>query len=195
MSMSWRSVLGWTLLAAAILSGWSAWRQHDRARDAVADDDGVDYVLRDFEMTALDKDTGKVSLILRAPEMHRDRADQISHITTPLFLIPDNDGLEWTLRARTGWLSPKGEELRLREDVMGDSPTSGGVPPTTFRTRSLDVFPRQNQARTAEAVTMTRPGIMQRGVGFEADLKARQYKLLSQVKTRYEPNAAKNAGR
>ncbi|RXE20583.1 LPS export ABC transporter periplasmic protein LptC, partial [Xanthomonas perforans] len=28
-------------------------------------------------------------------------------------------------------------------------------------------------------------------VGFEADLKSRQYKLLSQVKTRYEPNAAR----
>ncbi|MCF5945481.1 LPS export ABC transporter periplasmic protein LptC, partial [Xanthomonas perforans] len=26
---------------------------------------------------------------------------------------------------------------------------------------------------------------------FEADLKSRQYKLLSQVKTRYEPNAAR----
>lgn len=189
--MSWRSVLGWVLLAAAILSGWSAWRQRERAPDAGVDDNGADYVLHDFEMSALDKDTGKVSLVLRAPEMHRDRADEISHITTPLFLIPDDNDQEWTLRARTGWLSPTGEELRLREDVMGDSPTTGDVPPTTFRTQSLDVFPKQNRARTAAPVTMTRPGIMQSGVGFETDLKTRQYQLLSQVKTRYEPNAAK----
>lgn len=189
--MSWRSVLGWVLLAAAILSGWSAWRQRERVADAGSDDNGVDYVLRDFEMTALDKDTGKASVILRAPEMHRDRADQVSHITTPLFLLPDNAGQDWTLRAKTGWLSPKGDELRLREDVMGDSPTTGEVPPTTFRTVSLDVFPKQDLARTSAAVTMTRPGIMQRGVGFEANLKTRQYKLLSQVKTRYEPKAAK----
>ncbi|MCF5919812.1 LPS export ABC transporter periplasmic protein LptC, partial [Xanthomonas perforans] len=33
--------------------------------------------------------------------------------------------------------------------------------------------------------------IMQSGVGFEAGLKSRRYKLLSQVKTRYEPNAAR----
>ncbi|WP_434027526.1 LPS export ABC transporter periplasmic protein LptC [[Pseudomonas] boreopolis] len=189
--MSWRGVLGWVLLAAAILSGWSAWRQRDRALAGDADDNGADYVLRDFEMTALDKDTGKVALVLRAPEMHRDRADEISHITTPLFLIPDNNDQEWTLRAKTGWLSPSGDELRLREDVMGDSPTTGNVPPTTLRTESLDVFPKRNLAKTAEPVTMTRPGIIQRGVGFEADLKTRQYQLLSQVKTRYEPNAAK----
>lgn len=189
--MSWRSGFGWVLLAAAILTGWSAWRQRERAPDAGTDDNGADYVLHDFEMTALDKDTGKVSLVLRAPEMHRDRADEISHITTPLFLIPDNDGQEWTLRARTGQLSPKGDELRLRENVMGDSPTTGNVPPTTFRTQSLDVFPKQNLARTAAPVSMTRPGIMQSGVGFEANLKTRQYKLLSQVKTRYEPHAAK----
>ncbi|REN02585.1 LPS export ABC transporter periplasmic protein LptC, partial [Mycobacterium tuberculosis] len=35
------------------------------------------------------------------------------------------------------------------------------------------------------------PGLSQTGVGFEADMKTRQYKLLSQVKTRYEPNAAR----
>ena len=42
-------------------------------------------------------------------------------------------------------------------------------------------------------VTMARPGLRQSGVGFEADLKSRQYSLLSQVKTRYEPNAARQA--
>ncbi|MFT4248235.1 MAG: LPS export ABC transporter periplasmic protein LptC [Pseudomonas sp.] len=189
--MSWRSVLGWVLLAAAILTGWSAWRQREHGADAAAAYDGADYVLHDFEMTALDKDSGKVSLVLRAPEMHRDHADEISHITTPLFLIPDNTDQEWTLRAQTGQLSPTGDELRLRQDVMGDSPTTGNVPPTTFRTQSLDVFPKRNLAKTAAPVTMTRPGIMQSGVGFEADLKTREYKILSQVKTRYEPNAAK----
>ena len=95
------------------------------------------------------------------------------------------------LRADTGWVSPKGEELRLRGNVAGDSPQDGGTPPTTFRTTALDVFPERSLARTAEPVTMARPGLRQTGVGFEADLKSRQYSLLSQVKTRYEPNAAR----
>lgn len=189
--MSWRSVLGWTLLVAAILSGWSAWQQRKPLADDDAADDGNDYVLYDFEMNALDKDTGKRTLTLRAPEMHRDHVDEISHITAPLFLIPDDADQEWTLRAKTGQLSPSGDELRLRQDVKGDSPTTGDVPPTTLRTQSLDVYPKQNLAKTAARVSMTRPGIIQEGVGFEADLKSHEYKILSQVKTRYEPNAAK----
>lgn len=189
--MSWRNILGVALLAGAIISGWSAWRLREQPAAQASQESGSDYVLHDFELVALDKDTGKESATLRAPEMHRNRADQVSLITTPLFLLPDGAGLHWTLRAETGWLSPKGDELRLRSNVNGDSPTEGDVPPTTFRTQSLDVFPRQSLARTADPVTMTRPGITQRGVGMEVDMKTRQYKLLSQVKTRYEPNAAK----
>ncbi len=189
--MNWRTTIGGVLLLAAIVSAWSAWRQRKPADVAAQDDAKTDYVLHDFELIALDKTTGKESLVLRAPEMHRNRADQTSDITTPLFLLPDNGGLQWTLRAQTGWLSPEGDELRLRGDVEGDSPVAPGVVPTTFRTQSLNVFPQQNLAKTADAVSMTRPGIMQAGVGFEANLKNKQYKLLSKVKTRYEPNAAR----
>ncbi|APP74841.1 LPS export ABC transporter periplasmic protein LptC [Xanthomonas vesicatoria ATCC 35937] len=191
MNFNWRTTLGVVLFAAAVISGWSAWQQRARPAAAVVDESKADYVLRDFELITLDKQTGKEAMTLRAPEMHRNRADQTADITTPVFLLPDNANQPWTLRAKTGWVSPKGDELRLRGDVEGDSPTAGATPPTTFRTESLDVFPQQNLAKTAAPVTMRRPGIMQSGVGFEADLKSRQYKLLSQVKTRYEPNAAR----
>ncbi len=178
MNFNWRTTLGVVLFAAAVISGWSAWQQRARPAAAVVDESKA-------------KQTGKEAMTLRAPEMHRNRADQTADITTPVFLLPDNANQPWTLRAKTGWVSPKGDELRLRGDVEGNSPTAGATPPTTFRTESLDVFPQQNLAKTAAPVTMRRPGIMQSGVGFEADLKSRQYKLLSQVKTRYEPNAAR----
>lgn len=188
--MSWRSVLGLALLAAAILSGWSAWRQRDTAIAADPQQGRSDYVLADFEITALDEQ-GHESTTLRAPSMERSRADESMTIAQPLFLLPDSNGNHWQLRAQNGWLSSKGEEMRLRGDVSGDSPHDGTTPPTTFRTATLDVFPKQNLARTDDKVTMTRPGIIQSGVGFKADLKSSQYSLLSQVKTRYEPNAAR----
>lgn len=189
--MNWRPALGAVLLAGAVATAWFAWRDRARPVSEASDDDSADYVLYDFEMVTLDKDSGKESVTLRAPEMHRNRADQTSDVTTPVFLMPDNTGQPWTLRAKTGHVSPTGDLLKLRGDVSGDSPAGTTVPPTTFRTATLDVYPRQNLAKTADPVTMTRPGIIQTGVGFEADLKTRQYKLLSQVKTRYEPKAAK----
>ena len=89
MTWNWRTTLGAVLLAAAIISGWSAWQQRARPVAAAVDDSKADYVLRDFELIALDKESGKESMTLRAPEMHRNRADQTSKITTPVFLLPD----------------------------------------------------------------------------------------------------------
>ncbi len=188
--MNWRSVLGIALLAAALISGISAWRNRAN-RVPEAPQEGVnDFVLGNFEIISLDKD-GKESVTLRAPAMARNRADQTSAITKPVFLMPSDSGQHWEMQADTGWVSPKGEELRLRGNVAGDSPKDGTTPPTTFRTDALDVFPDQNLARTTSQVTMTRPGLHQTGVGFRANLKTQQYSLLSQVKTRYEPNAAR----
>ncbi|MCH1907656.1 MULTISPECIES: LPS export ABC transporter periplasmic protein LptC [Stenotrophomonas] len=190
--MNWRMLIGTGLLLAALASGWSAWRHRATLAPAGASQVRADYVLGDFEIVTLDKD-GKEAATLRAPSMERNASDQTSVIARPLFLLPDAEGRHWQLRADTGWVSAKGDELRLRGNVAGDSPEQGGTPPTTFRTTALDVFPERSLARTAEPVTMARPGLRQSGVGFEADLKSRQYSLLSQVKTRYEPNAARQA--
>lgn len=160
MNWNWRTTLGVVLFVAAVISGWSAWKQRARPAAAAVQESGADYILRDFELIALDKQSGKESMTLRAPEMHRNRADQTADITTPVFLMPDNANLPWTLRSKTGWVNPDGTQLRLRGDVEGDSPTGGATAPTTFRTQSLDVFPQQNIAKTDAPVTMTRPGIM-----------------------------------
>lgn len=188
--MNWRTVLGWALLAAAIVTGWSAWRQRAKPVATVSAETGSDFVLRDFELVALDKQ-GRESATLRAPEMQRSRADQTLDITTPLFLLPDSQGRHWELRSQTGWVSAKADEVRLRGDVNGISPPASGTPPTTLHTESLDIFPQKNIARSAEKVTMTRPGIIQSGVGFEGNLDTRQFRLLSQVKTTYEPKSAR----
>lgn len=169
--MNWRMVIGIGLLLAALASGWSAWRQRGTHAPSGASQVRTDYVLGDFEIVTLDKD-GKEAATLRAPSMERNAADQTSTIVRPLFLLPDAEGRHWQLRADTGWVSPKGEELRLRGNVAGDSPQDGSTPPTTFRTTALDVFPERSLARTAEPVTMARPGLRQSGVGFEADLKS-----------------------
>ena len=54
--MNWRTVAAGVLLIAALVSGWSAWRQ--RAEPVVNTIDPLrsDYVLTDFELTALSGD-------------------------------------------------------------------------------------------------------------------------------------------
>ena len=187
--MNWRMVLGLVLLVAAALSGWSAWKQHDVPEAQTPSTERSDYLMRDFEMISLD-DQGLESMTLRAPEMQRSPKDETFQIATPLFLLPDTDGKHWEMRAKTAWVSAKGDEIRLSGQVNGRSPQAATVP-TTFETERLNVFPRRNLASTDAAVTITRPGSILSGVGFETNTKTKQYTFKSQVKARYEPDSAR----
>ncbi|MBO9718475.1 MAG: LPS export ABC transporter periplasmic protein LptC [Pseudoxanthomonas sp.] len=184
--MSWRTVLGLVLLVAAVVTGWSAWNMREREAPETSSGQRSDYVLRDFELVTLDR-TGVESVRLKAPELQRSRQDESLAITRPLFLIPGQDG-GWQLTADEGWVAADGNLVRLKGNVAGDS-AEGHPLPTTFRTSTLELLPDQHLARTDDQVTLTQPGIMQTGVGFRANLQARQYQFLSQVKTRYEPSA------
>ena len=185
--MNWRAALGLTLLAAAIVSGWSAWRMRGSDAPTAGLAQRSDYVLRDFELVGLGSD-GTESMRLLAPRLQRGE-DQSMDITTPLFMIPGSGGT-WQVRAEHGWVSPDAELARLEGGVSGRSDPDAG-PPTTFDTASLELLPDQDLARTRGQVTLTQPGIIQTGTGLEANLKTRQYRLLSQVRTRYEPSASR----
>ncbi|HEX7803369.1 MAG TPA: LPS export ABC transporter periplasmic protein LptC [Pseudoxanthomonas sp.] len=187
--MNWRIVLGLVLLAAAVLSGWSAWKQRDAEEPSAVVSGRPDYLMRDFEVISLD-DQGQESITLRAPQMQRNPKDQTFTIATPLFLLPDSQGQHWEMRSQTAWISAKGDEMRLSGNVKGTSPKEAAVP-TTFDTQRLNVFPRKNLASTDDAVTITRPGSILSGVGFETNTKTKQYTFKSKVKTRYEPQSAR----
>ncbi|HAV71202.1 MAG TPA: LPS export ABC transporter periplasmic protein LptC [Stenotrophomonas sp.] len=186
--MNVRTAIGGLLLVAALLTGWLALHHRDKAPVAEGDDATKDYVLHDFQIVALDEQ-GKESTTLRAPLLERARSDETMTLTTPVFLLPDQDGNHWEMRGDSGWVSAKGDQLKLTGNVSGDSPKVAGTPPTTFRTDHLDVFPKENRAKTDARVTMTRPGLSQTGVGFEVNSSANSYRFLKGVRSRYEPTA------
>jgi len=184
--MSRRAILGLILLLAAIGSGWWAWQLREARGPEAAAAQRSDYVLHDFELQVLGKD-GRESLRLQAPLLERSRQDESLAITTPRFLVPTAQG-PWTLRAERAWVAPGAELARLEGGVAGDSDPAAGNP-TSFRTGWLELLPEQDLARTDDQVEIRQPGIIQTGTGLQADLKNRQYRLLSQVRTRYEPSA------
>jgi lipopolysaccharide export system protein LptC len=181
--------MGLALLALAGLFGWSAWQHRSAHPPPVATGLRPDYLMHDFEIISLNEE-GNESMALRAPLMERNATNQTMNITTPLFLLPDADGNAWQLRAKTGWVNADGDELRLRGDVVGDSP-QGIDTPTRLQTTHLNVFPRRNLAVTDAKVTLTQPGVILTGVGFEVDTQTRRYVLKSQVQSRYVPKSAR----
>ena len=182
--VSARTGLTIALLLVAIASGWSVWRQSRPA------DDGVlktrpDYVLRDYEITSLDKQ-GKESFTLRGPVLQRDPADKTMELVTPLFLVPDRQNRYWQVTAKRGTVPADGSQLQLLGDVVAISPADA-PPPTRIETEQLNLFPGENRATSAAAVAITRPGLTMNGHGMQADFDRQQISLLSQVRTRYVP--------
>jgi lipopolysaccharide export system protein LptC len=183
--MTWRRTLTLLLLLAALVTGWSAWRQ--RANDVAvqADSTRSDYVLRDFELVSLDGQ-GKEAFTLRAPELARNPKDGTMRLQTPVFLLPDKDGHYWNVRSKTGWVSADHDELRLRGDVHArTAPESGRE--MWMNTEQLNVFPETETATSAVPVTITQPGITMTGSGMLADLAGSNIKFDDKVKTRYVP--------
>src|SRR3546814_14919385 len=96
--MSWRGVLTLVLLAAAIVTGWSAWRQRAEPPATATASARPDYVLHDFELVAPDQQR-KEAFTMREPELTRSHDDRTLSIATPLFLIPDADDTYRDLRS------------------------------------------------------------------------------------------------
>ncbi|HVI26205.1 MAG TPA: LPS export ABC transporter periplasmic protein LptC [Xanthomonadaceae bacterium] len=184
--MNWRLGLTLLLLAGAIVTGWSVLRQRDQGVPAASGGGRSDYVLHDFELIALDDD-GSESFTLRAPLLQETPGARTMELTTPLFLLPDEDGRYWQVRARRGWISEQRDRIRLREDVRLDSPP--GEDPTAMRTEELNVFPEKRLATSELAVTVTEPGLTMIGRGLRAELDAKRFTLLSQARTLYVPSS------
>lgn len=183
--MTWRGTLTLVLLVAAIVTGWSAWRQRADTTTPAAASARPDYVLHDFELVALDRE-GQEAFLMRAPQLARSPDDKTMSITTPLFLIPDKEGKHWQVRSKTGWVSADNSEVRLRGKVKATSPP-GDSRPSVMKTEQLNVFPDRNTASSAVLVTVTQPGFTMRGTGMRADLADKRIQLLSKVSTRYDP--------
>jgi lipopolysaccharide export system protein LptC len=181
--MSWRGVLILCLLAGALVSGWAVWKHRSPPPQIATASDRPDYVLRDFELTSLNKE-GKESFTLRAPSLERRPNDDTMSMATPVFQVPDGTGKYWDIRSKQGWVSADQNEIRLIGEVKANSPADD-LRPITMNTERLSVFPRRNRASTDAVVTIVQPGSILRGRGFAVSTATKRYVFRSEVRSRY----------
>jgi lipopolysaccharide export system protein LptC len=188
--MSQRLIVVLSLILAALFTGWAAWKQHRKDADPPGVTTRSDYVLEDFELVSLTRE-GKESFSLRGPLLVRDPAEKVIDIPTPVFLIPPSEnssGQAWEVRAKHGWVSAEGDELRLRGDVRGTSTGDIGLP-TTLATQEMNVFPETRRATAPGQVVITRPGSILSGRGLQLNLANKRYSFKSEVQHRYVPTS------
>lgn len=176
-----RSHVNWLLLLMAIgLGSYAVWQWQ---RSQVPPPEPVqrsDYVLRDFELTALD-DEGAEAFTVVSPYLERDPNGKSLDIRLPRFTFPGESG-PWQARSDTAWVSPKAEQVQLRGGVSLVGPASESGQRTRFGTDTLAVFPNDQRASTDDRVTITQGESFFAGTGLRVDLAAKRFQLLNDTK-------------
>lgn len=182
-----RGVLNLLLAALAlVLVSTAVWQWRQRQVPPVQAPLRSDYVLRDFELTALGSD-GEESFTVRGPYLQRDIGGRSLSLVQPRFSFPGAEGGRWDARSEAAWVSPGAEQVQLMRQVeMRGPPTPAGLV-TLFQTDRLTVFPDQDLATAAGRVTITQGDSILSGTGLRADMQAHRFQLLSDVKGRYAP--------
>jgi lipopolysaccharide export system protein LptC len=179
---------GLLLFLVAAGSGWLVWQlQRAEAPAPLYGPPRSDYVLIDFELVALDENGGE-SFRVNGPMLARHPNLGTLDVKEPRFRFPDSGGKLWDASAGRAWVSQRGDELRLSEDVKFDGPPGRGGGRIALRTPELTVLPKENAVRNESAVTVTGPGSILRGRNLRADLDARRFRL-SQAKGNYAPSS------
>ena len=174
------------LLALAASAGLALWQLQPSPRLRPAEPVRSDYTLINFELTSLDE-TGKESFSVHAPRLERDPRGKSLTVQLPEFSFPDKDGGRWQATSKSAWVAPKGVEVRLIDQVEMIGPSTPTGDRTRFQTEHLQVFPKANQARSDDPVTMTRADSILSGTGLRADMQTHHIQLLAEVKGRYAP--------
>ena len=174
------------LLALAASAGLALWQLQPASRAHGTDPIRSDYILGNFEMTALDA-AGKEAFSVRSPHLERDLHGKSMTLQLPEFSFPDKDGGHWQATSRTAWIAEKGVEVRLLDRVELVGPPSPTGDRTRFTTAHLQIFPKSNQARSDDLVTISRADSILHGTGLRADLQTHHIQLLAAVKGRYAP--------
>jgi lipopolysaccharide export system protein LptC len=174
------------LVLAVVLVGAAVWQWRQQQVPPVAAPLRSDYVLRDFEMTALDS-TGTESFTVRGPYLQRDVGGRSISLVQPRFSFPDADGGRWDARSDAAWVSPDADRVELLDQVRMVGPPSPAGISARLETERLTVFPDLNQASSEHVVTLTQGDSILTGTGLRADMQAKRFQLLSDVKGRYAP--------
>jgi lipopolysaccharide export system protein LptC len=174
------------LLSAIVLVSLAVWQWSQRQTPPAPAAQRSDYILRDYELTTLDKE-GRESFTVRGPYLQRDVGGKSLSLVQPRFSFPASEGGRWQARSEAAWVSPDADEVHLLRAVEMVGPPSETGLRTRFATERLRVLPEVDRADSAGQVTVTHGDSILVGTGLDVDMTAKRFQLLNDVKGHYAP--------
>lgn len=174
------------LVSAIVLVSLAVWQWSQRPGPPPPAPQRSDYVLRDYELTTLDKE-GRESFTVRGPYLQRDVGGKSLSLVEPRFSFPASQGGRWNARSEAAWVSPGADQVHLLRQVEMVGPPSETGDRVRFATERLRVRPDVDRADAAGQVTVTHGDSILVGTGLDVDMTAKRFQLLNDVKGHYAP--------
>jgi len=152
-----------------------------------------DFIVRNISAVSLAK-TGKPEHKLTASKMVHYPDDDATLITQPRFVTYSAAQAPVTITAKQGVVSSKGDHVYFQDDVRVARAAHGDQSELVLRTSFLHVIPDEHLAKTDRQVTILNDATVVTAVGLELNTKTHELKLLSDVRSTYDPTKAPPRG-
>ena len=173
------------LLLLAALSFWIErtveTQDNDSASPTRTDPEGI---MENFEATRTDV-TGNPQYRLSARKLRHYSNSKFTELESPRFTQLDARSGDVNAVARQATVSPDGNEVDLRGDVLVERAARPGQSLMSVRSARLLVYPERDQLRSPGPVEIQDATLNVRADAMEYDAKLRVVKLTGRVRARY----------
>ena len=172
------------LLLLAALSFWIERSVQLTATDSEASQTDPEGIMENFDALRTDP-AGKPHYRLSAKKLKHYTGSKRTELESPRFVQLDVEAGEVSAVARQATVSPDGNEVELRGDVVVERAARPGQSAMTLRTAQLLVFPERDLLRAPGAVEILDASLAVRAGAMEYDAGQRVIKLSGRVHARY----------
>jgi lipopolysaccharide export system protein LptC len=173
-----------SLVLVAGLAGLTMWLEHIVQAPARSSPNALehdpDFIVEQFTATSHDK-AGRPESRLTARRMTHYPDDDTTELEEPRLVQFRAPGPPVRISAERGTVTKDGEEVRLYGNVLVVRDGTKGRPELRMETTYLQVFPKQDVARTPEAVVITEGDSRLSGVGLDYNTRTRVLELKARV--------------
>lgn len=177
-------------LAIGVVQGLVWWLQPPTNRPQVSGPPRSGYTLHDFTLYGYGEQ-GHLSYQLQAPRLERREGDDSLYLDAPHFVLPPkpgHPGKPWTGHADAGWVSARGDLLKLQGQVTMHRPAFDDQAAARIVTSDVTAWPRQSRLQTDQHVAIVQGTATMTGIGMRADLSTQHMELLHDFHGTFTPS-------
>jgi lipopolysaccharide export system protein LptC len=179
-------ITAFLLVIAVSLTSWSLFLSRQKHAGPGPLPGEPDAFMEQVVAIILDR-TGAPHLEISSPKMVHFVLNDTTDISNPSVIIYRDSPNPWYVKAKKALATGGTGKIIFSDHVVIRHPADTAATETILNTETLTVLPKEKQAKTDDAVTITQPDTTLYGVGMLANLETGTIRLLSNTRSEYVP--------